>query len=90
MNLTNDETKLIEQIRKIREHAGMEEVCVLLRYIPLGEADHVQQILRGETTSILGIRLQMKKLLDDLVQINQPSSFFSITYEPGLLRIFEH
>jgi hypothetical protein len=91
MNLTDDEHKLIEFVRKARNHANQaEETVILVRYIPLGEGTQVQQVLKGQPLSIFGVRLQMKKLLDDLIATNQSSSFFSITYEPGLLRVFEH
>ena len=90
MELTEKEQELIQAIRKAKTSTKYDEVVMLFRYIPLNDDTHIQQILPGKSMSILGIRSQMKKLLDDLVTIKSSSTVFSIVYEPGLLRIFRH
>lgn len=90
MELTEKEQELIYTIRKAKASSKYEEVVMLFRYVPVNENEYIQQCTQGKSTSILSIRGQMKKLLDDLIQINQASSSFSIVYEPGLLQIFKH
>lgn len=89
MELSNKEAELINKIRIAKKNAGNNQVVMLFRSTPIGD-DFIEQILPGRPKSIFSIRLKMKMLLDDLIAIDQSNSTFTITYEPGLIQIFEH
>lgn len=91
MNLTESETELINKLRKLQANNTLDEHTILLRYIPTDfEGGFIQQILPGSAQSILQLRTTMKKLLDDLQELQLSNSFFTIIYEPYGIQLFKH
>lgn len=91
MLLSEQETKLIETIRKAKDQHPVEEVVFLLRYVPIDyEGSFVQQVLPGTPQTVFQISTSMRTLLTDLENLNIDRAFFSITKEPYGLRLFTH
>lgn len=88
MTLTEREIQLIKALRTLQ--TNNQESIVSLRYVPVGETGHINQIYKNTPIKTHNLGFQLYKLLQELKKGYLQNTLFTIYWQPdiGVLQCF--